>query len=148
MARGGRRCASATSRHGPRSSRTAWHIWLSVHSCVRKYLRACPSRFWIGPCVCPRLRSRLCLCTRLCLCRRVSVWACACVQYGHLCNMATCAIWPPVQYGLLCNMAICAIWPPVQYGHPFAYSGVRSPRNGDMCRRAEHARHQEPGSTD
>ena len=39
------------------------------------------------------------------------------VQHGHLCSMATCAIWRPVQYGHLHNMATCAICPPVQYGH-------------------------------
>ena len=27
------------------------------------------------------------------------------VQYGHVCNMVTCAIWSHMQYGQLCNMA-------------------------------------------
>ena len=39
-------------------------------------------------------------------------------HFGHPCNMATRAIWPPAQYGHQRNMATSAIWPPAQYGHP------------------------------
>ena len=37
-------------------------------------------------------------CARYRACMRVAL---ACVQCGHLCNMATCLIWPVVQYGHL-----------------------------------------------
>ena len=34
------------------------------------------------------------------------------VQYDHLCNMATRAVRSLVQWGQLCDIASCAVWPP------------------------------------
>ena len=71
------------------------------------------------------------------------LWGKLTVQYGSLCNMATCAIWPPVQSlgagpGMAVGKVVCA-WPVVGFAKNFwPERSVRAcqPSGSTSCRRS------------